>query len=128
MLDRAISLRGRGSYVLQAAIASLQAEAEIDWPQVEALYGELARITGSPVVKLNRAAAVGESRGPEDALPLVEELNSELDDYTYLHSTRAVLLMRLGRTEDARLAYSRALELAGSEAERRFLNERLDEL
>lgn len=128
LLDRAISLRGRGPYVLQAAIASLQAAPEIDWPQVEALYRELARVTGSPVVQLNRAVAVAESAGPESALLLVEELGDELNSYTYLHSTRADLLVRLGRREDARLAYSRALELSSSEAERRFLTERRDQL
>jgi RNA polymerase sigma-70 factor (ECF subfamily) len=126
LLERAIALRGRGAYVLQAAIASLQAEEEIDWEQISALYGQLAEVTGSPVVELNRAVAVAESRGPEEALRLVDRL--ELDDYQYLHSTRAELLRRLGRSDEARAAYSRALELAGSEAERRFLRRRLAQL
>jgi RNA polymerase sigma-70 factor, ECF subfamily len=125
-LERALALRGRGPYVLQAAIASLQAEEQIDWIQVEALYAELARLTRSPVVELNRAVAVAECRGPKQALSIVDEL--DLEDYRYLHSTRAELLRRLGRGEEARRAYARALALAGSEPERRFLERRLQEL
>ena len=124
VLDRAIALRGRGAYVLQAAIASLQAEPEIDWAEVAVLYGELARVTGSPVVELNRAVAVAEAGAPEEALQLVERL--DLEGYRYLHSTRAELLRRLGRPEEARAAYRRALELTESEPERRFLRSRLD--
>jgi RNA polymerase sigma-70 factor, ECF subfamily len=125
-LERAIALGGRGPYVLQAAIASLQADPEIDWPQVAALYGELARLTGSPVVELNRAVAVAQTGAPEAALAIVDRL--ALDDYRYLHSTRAELLRRLGRLEDARAAYRRALELTRAEPERRFLQRRLAEL
>jgi len=125
-LDRALALRGRGPYVLQAAIAALQADEGIDWPEVAALYGELARITRSPVVELNRAVAVAETDGPEAALEIVDRL--DLDEYRYLHSTRADLLRRLGRNDEARAAYRRALELARTEPERRFLNRRLDEL
>ena len=125
-LERALALRGRGPYVLQAAIASLQAEEPIDWAQVEALYAELVRLTGSPVVELNRAVAVAECQGPEAALSIVDEL--PLDEYRYLHSTRAELLRRLGRDEEARAAYGRALTLAGSDPERRFLTRRLREL
>jgi RNA polymerase sigma-70 factor, ECF subfamily len=126
LLDQAISLRGRGPYVLQAAIASLQADEPIDWPEVAALYGELARVTGSPVVELNRAVAIAEVEGPEAALRIVDAL--ALDDYQYLHSTRADLLRRLERTEQARAAYERALELARDEHERRFLEQRIEEL
>jgi RNA polymerase sigma-70 factor (ECF subfamily) len=118
-LDRALALRGRGPYVLQAAIASLQAAPEIDWPQVVALYRELAALTGSPVVELNRAVAIAEAGSPADALALVDSL--ALDGYLYLHSTRAELLRRLGRHEAAVAAYRRALELDPSEPERRFL-------
>jgi RNA polymerase sigma-70 factor (ECF subfamily) len=128
-LDRAMALGGRGAggvYVLQAAIASLQAEAEIDWPQVAALYGELARVTGSPVVELNRAVAVAQTGASEAALRIVDGL--ALDDYRYLHSTRAELLRRLGRLDDARVAYRRALDLTRAEPERRFLARRLAEL
>ena len=94
-LDRAFALRGRGSYVIQAAIASLHVEEPRDWPQVAALYGELARLTESPVVELNRAVAVAEADGPEAALAIVDGL--PLEDYLYLHSTRGELLRRLGR-------------------------------
>jgi RNA polymerase sigma-70 factor (ECF subfamily) len=126
-LDRAMALGGAGGvYVLQAAIASLQADAEIDWPQVAALYGELARVTGSPVVELNRAVAVAQTGASEAALRIVDGL--ALDDYRYLHSTRAELLSRLGRLDDARVAYRRALDLTRAEPERRFLARRLAEL
>jgi RNA polymerase sigma-70 factor (ECF subfamily) len=125
-LDRAIALGGRGPYVLQAALASLHAEDQADWPQIAALYGELARITGSPVVELNRAAAVAESGDPEAALGLLEGL--ELEHYHYLHSTRAELLRRLDRVGEARTEYERALELVHAEPERRFLEQRLAEL
>ena len=98
--------------------------ARIDWAEVAVLYGELARVTGSPVVELNRAVAIAEAGAPEEALELVERL--DLDGYRYLHSTRAELLRRLGRAEEARAAYRRALELTESEPERRFLRSRLD--
>jgi RNA polymerase sigma-70 factor (ECF subfamily) len=125
-LDRAIALGGRGPYVVQAAIAALHVDEPQDWLQIAALYGELARLTGSAVVELNRAAAVAEAGDVETALQLVERL--ELDRYHYLHATRAELLRRLGRIEDARAAYDRALELVHSDAERRFLEQRLAEL
>jgi RNA polymerase sigma-70 factor, ECF subfamily len=125
-LERAMALGGLGPYVLQAAIADLHAEEEPDWPQLAALYGELARLTGSSVVELNRAVAIAEVGDVEAALRLVERL--ELDRYQYLHSTRAELLRRLDRTDDARAAYERALELVHSDAERRFLERRLAEL
>jgi RNA polymerase sigma-70 factor (ECF subfamily) len=126
VLDQALALRGRGPYVLQAAIATLQADEPIDWAEVAALYGELHRLTGSPVVELNRAVAVAEVAGPEAALAIVDAL--PLDDYQYKHSTRADLLRRLGRAEEARVAYRRALELAKAEPERHFLERRLAEL
>jgi RNA polymerase sigma-70 factor, ECF subfamily len=125
-LDRALALGGRGPYVLQAAIASLHVDAPQDWPQLAALYGELARVTGSSVVELNRAAALAEAGDVEAALALVDRL--ELDGYHYLHATRAELLGRLERVDDARSAYRRALELVRSDAERHFLERRLAEL
>jgi RNA polymerase sigma-70 factor (ECF subfamily) len=124
-LDRALALRGRGPYVVQAAIASLHADEPRDWTQIAALYGELVRLTGSPVVELNRAVAVAETEGPEVGLDAIEGL--DLDSYPYLHSTRADFLRRLGRTAEARAAYERALELAHSEPDRRFLSRRLAE-
>jgi RNA polymerase sigma-70 factor (ECF subfamily) len=98
----------------------------VDWPQVAALYGELALLTRSPVVELNRAVAVAQAGSPEAALDIVEGL--ALDDYPYLHSTRAELLRRLGRADDARAAYRRALALTRAAPERRFLERRLAEL
>jgi RNA polymerase sigma-70 factor, ECF subfamily len=122
-LGRALALGGRGQYVLQAAIASLHADEPCDWSEIAALYGELQRLTGSAVVELNRAVAVAEVQGPEQALSIVDRL--DLDGYRYLHSTRADLLRRLERFEEARAAYERALELTADRAERRFLRERL---
>ncbi len=125
-LDRAIALGGRGPYVLQAAIAALHAEDSSDWKEIAALYGQLTELTRSPVVELNRAVAIAESGAPSEALDLVEEL--ELDDYHYFHSTRAELLRRLDRGDEARTAYGRALELVDADAERRLLERRLAEL
>ena len=125
-VDRALALGGRGPYVLQAAIASLHADDPPDWPQIAALYGELYRVTGSPVVELNRAAAMAEAGYVEPALALADSL--ELDGYHYLHSTRAELLRRLDRTTDAAAAYERALSLVHSDAERAFLERRLAEV
>jgi RNA polymerase sigma-70 factor, ECF subfamily len=126
VLDRALALGGRGPYVLQAAIAALHAEEPQDWPQLAALYGELASLTGSAVVELNRAAALAEAGEVEAALALTDRL--ELDRYHYLHATRAELLRRLDRVDEARAAYDQALELVHSDAERRFLEQRLAEL
>jgi RNA polymerase sigma-70 factor (ECF subfamily) len=112
--------------MLQAAIASLQTEDPIDWSEVAALYAELAELSRSPVVELNQAVAVAKAGDASAALGIVERL--ELDDYQYLHSTRAELLRSLGRTSDARAAFERALSLAHSERERRFLEKRIAEL
>ena len=125
-LDRALALRGNGAYVLQAAIASLHADEPRDWPQIAALYGELARLTGSPVVELSRAVAVAEHEGPAAGLEIADAL--QLDDYRYLHATRGELLRRLGRAAEARDAYRRALALVHDDAERRLLERRLAEL
>ena len=126
ILDRALTLAGRGPYVVQAAIAALHTDDERDSPQIAALYGELARLTDSPVVELNRAVAVAEAHGAEAGLYIVEQL--ALDDYRYLHSTRGELLHRLGRTDEARDAYRRALELVHDDGERRLFERRLAEL
>ena len=115
-----------GAYTLQAEIAALQTQDWIDWIRVAALYGELVEVTGSPVVQLNRAVAVAEAGGPEAALEIVDGL--DLHEYRYLHATRAELLRRLGRLEEARSAYTRALELTPGSLERRFLEQRLTEL
>ncbi|MEA2126703.1 MAG: hypothetical protein QOI80_3485 [Solirubrobacteraceae bacterium] len=125
-LDRALALRGAGPYVVQAAIAALHADEPRDWPQIAALYGELVRLTGSPVVELNRAVAVAEASGPADGLALLDGL--DLDDYHYLHATRGELLRRLGRLDEARDAVRRALTLTPDDAERRLLERRLTEM
>ncbi len=115
-----------GPYLLQAAIASLHAENSRDWPQIAALYSELARVTGSAVVQLNRAVALAETQGPQVGLRALDEL--DLDAYHYLHATRADFLRRLGRVEEARAEYEQALQSAHSEPERRFLERRLAQL
>jgi RNA polymerase sigma-70 factor (ECF subfamily) len=125
LLNRAIA-RSRGPYVLQAAVAVLQTEPEIDWTQVAALYLELARLTGSPVVELNRAVAIAQAGAPHAALRITDGL--PLENYPYLHSTRAELLRRLGRPDEAITAYRRALELLTAEPERRLLRRRIAEL
>ncbi|MEA2149264.1 MAG: hypothetical protein QOD69_1094 [Solirubrobacteraceae bacterium] len=126
-LHRALALRGRGPYVVQAAIAALHTDDEPrDWPQIAALYGELSRLTDSPVVELSRAVAVAEADGPEAGLAIADGL--ALDEYRYLHATRGELLRRLGRTGEARDAYRRALALVHDDAERRLLQRRLAEL
>jgi RNA polymerase sigma-70 factor (ECF subfamily) len=135
-LQRARALRGAGGrdgphpsggpYTIQAEIAALHSGSSRDWAQISARYEELVALTGSPVVALNRAVAVAEADGPEAGLAAIEGL--DLDGYHYLHATRAELLRRLGRREEAREAYVRALERVRSDAERRFLERRLGEL
>jgi RNA polymerase sigma factor (sigma-70 family) len=121
-------------YLLEAAIASLYAAAptyeETDWSQIEALYDRLMAVWPSPVVALNRCVSVAMTRGPATALRQVEALEAEarLARYQYLPAIKADLLQRLGRPEAAAAAYRAALELAGNEAERDFLAERLDAL
>ena len=125
LLDRALGDPGAasGPYLIQAAIASLQTEEQLDWPQIAVLYGQLGDRTGSPVVRLNRAVAVAEAEGPAAALAIVDQL--DLPDYQYWHSTRAELLRRLGRRAEARAEYQRALDLARTVPERRFLRQRI---
>ncbi len=128
-LERALALRGGaagGVYVLQAAIAAAHAGERSDWPAIVELYGELARLTRSPVVELNRAVALAEAEGPQAGLLAVDRI--ELDGYQYLHATRADLLRRLGRSAEAHVEYERALALVRSEPERRFLERRMAEL
>lgn len=125
-LARAMTRRGAGTYVVQAAIADLHLQQPRDWHQIAALYETLVVLTGSPVVELNRAIAVAELDGPDSGLALLDGL--ELDHYRYYHSTRAELLTRAGRTAEAHAAYARALELAQTDYERRFLTHRLSTL
>ncbi|HEX4115347.1 MAG TPA: RNA polymerase sigma factor [Solirubrobacteraceae bacterium] len=129
-LQRALALRGRtgvGAYTLQATIASLHAEDTRDWTQIAALYDELARLAGSPVIKLNRAVALAEAHGPAVGLASIEALDG-LEGYHYFHAARAELLRRLGRSVEAHEAFERALVLVRSEPERLFLERRLASL
>jgi RNA polymerase sigma-70 factor (ECF subfamily) len=128
-LARALALQGGrtdGSYLIQAAITDLHLQHPRDWEQIALLYERLEHITGSPVVAMNRAIAVAELEGPDAALALLDRL--ELDDYRYYHSTRADMLRRLRRNDEAHAAYSRALEQTQPGPERRFLESRLADL
>ncbi|HTA06412.1 MAG TPA: sigma-70 family RNA polymerase sigma factor, partial [Solirubrobacteraceae bacterium] len=129
-LARALALAGNGNgvgpYALQAQIAALHTDAVRDWSQISMLYGRLAALTDSPVVELNRAVALAEAGELQAALRLVEGL--DLDGYHYLHATRAELLRRMGRKEEAREAYGRALELVHAEPERSLLAQKLAQL
>jgi RNA polymerase sigma-70 factor, ECF subfamily len=131
-LDRALRRERPGPYQVQAAIAACHATAatadDTDWEEIALLYGELVRMTGSPVVELNRAVAVAMADGPDAGLALVDALSDRLDGYRYLHAARADLLRRLGRSEESAVAYRRALELTTAEPERRYLQWRLAEL
>jgi RNA polymerase sigma-70 factor (ECF subfamily) len=126
LLETAVTRGHAGPYVVQAAIAERHLHQPRDWAQIAALYGDLARQTGSPVVQLNQAIAIAELDGPEAGLAILDRL--ELQHYRYFHSTRAHLLRRAGRDGEARQAYERALELAQTAPEHRFLRDRLAEL
>jgi len=134
LVESALRMRKVGPYQLQAAIAALHAEAgssaETDWPQIAALYGELARIQPSPVVQLNGAVAIGMSEGPERGLALIDQLGTsgELDRYHLFHAARADMLRRLGSFEAAAEAYRRALALMANGVERAYLERRLADL
>jgi len=126
LLARGLALYGSGpggSYLIQAAIAELHLQGPRDWAKIAFLYQRLEQLSGSPVVTMNRAIAVGELEGPEVGLALLDGL--ELGDYRYYHSTRADFLRRLGRDHEARAAYTRALELTQPGPEQRFLQKRL---
>jgi RNA polymerase sigma-70 factor (ECF subfamily) len=134
LVEKALRFRRAGVYQLQAAIAAVHAEAEeaseTDWPQIVALYAELLRISPSPIVALNHAAAVAMSEGLEQGLSLIEAAGSsgKLDNYSLYHAARADLLRRLGRTDEARDAYTRALELNTNAVEHQYLQRRLHEV
>jgi RNA polymerase sigma-70 factor (ECF subfamily) len=131
VLDRALSLRRPGPYQIQAAIAALHAHApsadETDWPHIAALYTELERWTGSPVVALNHAVAVAMAEGPEAGLRMADGIPG-LEQYHLFHATRADLLRRLERHAEAAVAYRRALELVTNPVERAYLERRLTEV
>jgi RNA polymerase sigma-70 factor (ECF subfamily) len=134
LLERALAVRRPGSYQIQSAIAALHAQAataaETDWPQIAALYDELARRVPSPVVELNRAVAAGMARGPLAGLALLQvpHLAEALDGYHWYHAAVADFLRRAGYREAARAAYVRALALCENRAERSFLARRIAEL
>jgi RNA polymerase sigma-70 factor (ECF subfamily) len=123
---------GPGPYAVQAAIAALHCQAaraaDTDWPQIVRLYDLLERLQPSPIVSLNRAAAVAMADGPGPGLALIEALAGQLDDYYLLHSARADLLRRLGSSAEAATSYARALALVTNDTERRFLERRLREV
>lgn len=134
LIGRAIASRRIGPYILQAAIASVHAEAagtaETDWVQIVALYDVLGRVDPSPVVALNRAAAIGMRDGPQAGLAEIEAVMAQggLDGYHLAHAARADMQRRLGLTEAARISYRRAIELTRQPAERRFIEGRLGQL
>jgi RNA polymerase sigma-70 factor (ECF subfamily) len=134
LVERALRHGRPGFYQLQAAIAAVHDEAattgDTDWPQITLLYRELMKFAPSPVVELNQAVAVAMTDGPALGLVMVDALAAQgrLDDYLYLHATRADLLRRLGRRSEAAAAYDRALALATNATERRFLERRLAEV
>jgi RNA polymerase sigma factor (sigma-70 family) len=131
LLDRALLQRSPGPYQLQAAIAAVHSQAssaeDTDWLQIVALYNELSARNPSPVIKLNMAVAIAMADGPETGLKLIDGLDG-LAKFHLMHSARADLLRRLGRTEEAAAAYRHALSLASEESDRRFLQSRLNSL
>ncbi|HXY73055.1 MAG TPA: DUF6596 domain-containing protein, partial [Actinomycetota bacterium] len=133
LLARTLAFARAGPYQVQAAIAALHAEAETaeetDWREIVALYDRLATMAPSPVVELNRAVAVSMADGPEAGLALVDDIASRgsLDRYYLLHSVRAALLRRVGRSDDAAGEYRRALELSTNPVDRRFLEKGIAE-
>jgi RNA polymerase sigma-70 factor (ECF subfamily) len=132
ILDRALRRRRAGPFQIQAAIAACHATAPVaaqtDWAQIVGLYDQLAAVAPSVVVDLNRAVAIGMADSPQAALPLVDAIaaTGQLDAYYLLHATRADLLRRAGRLSEASESYRKAVDLAPTEAERRFLSDRLD--
>jgi RNA polymerase sigma-70 factor (ECF subfamily) len=134
LVEFALGLGNPGPYQIQAAIAALHAQApspaQTDWPQIAALYAELAKLNPSPVILLNRAVAIGMSEGPERGLMMIDSLgvSAALGEYYLLHAARADLLRRSNRPEAAAQAYRRALGLATNETERRYLQRRLSEI
>ncbi|MBI3579404.1 MAG: RNA polymerase sigma factor [Ignavibacteriales bacterium] len=134
LVERALSSRRFGPYTLQAAIAAVHAEApnssQTDWTQIVGLYDVLLRVEPSPVIELNRAVAVAMRSGPQSGLDIIDSLlaRGDLADYHLAHSARAELCRRLGKTEEARISYERALALTQQEPERRFLERRIREL
>jgi RNA polymerase sigma-70 factor, ECF subfamily len=132
LIDKAIRHRRSGPYQIQAAIAALHARAstpeETDWAQIDLLYGALEVVQPSPVVTLNRAVAVSKVRGPQAALDLIEPLAPKLANYFHFYGVRGAFLMQLGRNDEARIAFDRAIALANTSAEAAHIRMHLDRL
>jgi RNA polymerase sigma-70 factor (ECF subfamily) len=132
LIDKGMRHRRPGPYQVQAAIAALHARAatpaETDWAQIDLLYATLERLEPSPVVTLNRAVAVSKVKGPAAALAMIEPLAQRLDGYFHFHGLKGALLMQLGRTDDARAAFDRAMALAHTAQEAAHIRLHLDKL
>lgn len=132
LIDKAMRHHRSGPYQIQAAIAALHARAatpaDTDWTQIDLLYGALELVQPSPVVTLNRSVAVAKVRGPNAALELIEPLGQRLANYFHFHGVRGAFLMQLGRNEDARIAFDRAIALANNSAEAAHIRTHIDRL
>jgi RNA polymerase sigma-70 factor (ECF subfamily) len=132
LIDKAIRHRRRGPYQIQAAISALHARAklaaDIDWTQIDLLYAALEEVQPSPVVTLNRAVAVSKVRGPEAALEMIEPLAERLTGYFHFFGLKGALLLQLGRRDEARVAFDRAIALAHSAPEAAHIRVHLDRL
>ena len=132
LIDKAVRHRRPGPYQVQAAIAALHARAarfeDTDWSEIELLYGTLERMQPSPVVSLNRAVAVFKARGPETALAMIEPLAGKLGSYFYFHGARGAFLQQLGRKDEARIAFDRAIALANTPAEAAHVRMQIERL
>jgi RNA polymerase sigma-70 factor (ECF subfamily) len=132
LVDKAMRHRRPGPYQVQAAIAALHDRAarwqETDWAEIDLLYGALERLQPSPVVTLNRAVAVAKVRGPAAALEMIEPLAPKLSGYFHFFGVRGALLMQMGRAEEARVAFDRAIALANTATEAAHIRMHLDRL
>jgi len=132
LIDKAVRHRQPGAYQIQAAIAALHSRApcaaDTDWAQIDLLYAALERLQPSPVVTLNRSVAIAKTRGPEAALAMIEPLGARLSGYFHFHGARGAYLQQLGREDEARDAFQRAISLAGSAAEAAHIRLHLDQL
>jgi RNA polymerase sigma-70 factor, ECF subfamily len=132
LVDKAMRHQRPGPYQVQAAIAALHARAErptdTDWAQIDLLYAALERLTPSPVITLNRAVAVSKVRGPQAALGMIEPLASRLSGYFHFFGLKGALLLQLGRADEARVAFDRAIALANTAAEAAHIRMHLDRL
>jgi RNA polymerase sigma-70 factor (ECF subfamily) len=132
LIDKAMRHRRAGAYQIQAAIAALHSQArgpeDVDWSQIDGLYGALERLQPSPVVTLNRAVAVSKARGPAEALAMIEPLEPQLSGYFHFFGVRGALLLQLGRDQEARTAFDRAIALANTAAEAAHIRMHLDRL